>query len=444
MSLRLRVVAAIALVLLLSAAVGASLAGWRARQALHEEFAAALTGGRQTVQSAYEDLPRSDHQDRDLRQLIATFDGNRHVVATLLDQTGRAIAVSRASPAAPSPAWFGKLLRTPLPAERLPAPVRGGVVVLTPVWAGDVGAVWESFVDLVLVLSGAFVVGSVLVWLTVGRALRPLATYSVAFQRIGSGDYAAHVRAAGPKELVRLGLGVNEMTQRLAAMQARNQALEKQMLTLQDEERADLARDLHDEIGPHLFAVNVDAAMVGQLVSAGSAEGAQARVKAIQASVAHMQRLVRDILARLRPTQLFELGLAAAVADLVAFWRGRHPEIAFDVRLPDDDSGIGETAREAIYRVVQEGLNNAVRHGRPRRIAVVVTVAADGSVTARVSDDGAGGGEQGEGGFGLVGMRERVAAAQGRLTIERGEAGGGWSVIARLPGLPDNIIGGAP
>jgi two-component system sensor histidine kinase UhpB len=277
--------------------------------------------------------------------------------------------------------------------------------------------------------------GSALVWLTVGRALRPLNAYAAALRRVGSGDYGARVRAEGPTELARLGQGVNEMAAELAAVQARNQALERQMLTLQDEERADLARDLHDEIGPHLFAVNVDAAMVGQLVGAGKAAEALAQVKAIQASVGHMQRLVREILSRLRPTPLFELGLAAAVADLVAFWRARHPSITFDVRLAPDDAAIGETAREAIYRVVQEGLNNAVRHGRPKRIEVRVGLDDNGEAFAEVRDDGDGAGPVGAGGFGLVGMRERVAAARGQLTAGPVAAGRGWSVVARLPAL---------
>ncbi|MBS0412119.1 MAG: HAMP domain-containing protein [Proteobacteria bacterium] len=438
MSLRARIVAAIAAVLLVSAMLGAGLAGWRAKQALREELAAALVGGRQTVQSAYEDLPRSDHPARDLSQLIATFDGNRHLQASLLGPDGRLLERSRTLPAAPAPPWFAALVQSDLSPARLPAPVPGGqALVLAPVWANDVGEAWAQFLDLVLVLGGAFVLGSALVWLTIGRALKPLADFLAAFQRIGSGDYRAKAPEHGPRELARLGAGINDMTARLAAVQARNLVLERQLLTLQDEERADVARDLHDEIGPHLFAVNVDAAMVAQLIAAGRPDEAAGQVKAIQASVGHMQRLVRDILARLRPAQLVELGLGPAIEDLVAFWRARHPEIRFDLTLPDDESPIGETAREAVYRVVQEGLNNAVRHGRPGRIEIAVSLDGAGDVTAQVSDDGAGassgaGGVEG-GGFGLVGMRERVTAAHGRLTLGPGPAGRGWTVLARLP-----------
>ena len=91
MSLRIRVLVAIALVLLLGSVTGIGVAGWQAKQALREELAAALAGARQTVDSAFEDLPRSDHPAQDLRQLVATFDGNRHLAATLVDAAARAI-----------------------------------------------------------------------------------------------------------------------------------------------------------------------------------------------------------------------------------------------------------------------------------------------------------------------------------------------------------------
>jgi two-component system sensor histidine kinase UhpB len=432
MSLRLRVLVAIALVLIVSSAVGIGLAGWQAGQSLREEFAAALTGGRQTVESAFEDLPRSDHPARDLRQLIATFDGNRHVAASLYAADGRLLLTSHSTPVRAAPAWFAALFHPRIADVRIAPRVSGyRAIVLEPVFANDVAAIWAEFVDLVLVLAVSFVVGSTLLWLTLGRALRPLSDFSAAFLRIGSGDYGAVVGEHGPLELVRLGRGVNEMARRLAGMQARTKALEAQLRTLQDEERADLARDLHDEIGPQLFAVNVDAAVAQRLIAAGKGIEAQGQIEAIQKAVAHMQRLVRDILGRLRPTELIELGLVAAIGELIAFWSARHRDITFDVRLVPDESAIPSALHETLYRVVQEGLNNAIRHGHPRRIEVEISLSADGEVVARVTDDGAA--AAGAGGFGLLGMRERVAAAHGRLAAGRNTAGHGWSVVARLP-----------
>jgi two-component system sensor histidine kinase UhpB len=441
MSLRLRVVLAIAVLLLSGSVIGVALAGWQANKVLAEELTAAMAGGRLTVAGAYVSLARAEDPRRDLARLVASFDGARHVRASLVDDRGAVVAVSHPLPVRPAPAWFAGLFHPRVDAVRLPAPARSmGALVLAPVAANDVAAVWTEFLDLVAVLAASLVVGSALVWLTVGRALRPLADYSAVLERIGQGDYAAKARAAGPPELVRVGAAVNDMAQRLAAMQARTHRLEEQLITLQDEERADLARDLHDEIGPHLFAVNVDAAMAKRLVGEGRGAEATPRLDAIQAGVAHMQRLVRDILGRLRPTELVELGLGAAIAELAAFWSARQPAIAFEVKVPGDEAlSLTGEARETLYRVVQEGLNNAVRHGRPGAIRVEVGRAGE-EVFATVSDDGAPSGRPDGAGFGLIGMRERVAASKGTLAIVRGERGG-WTVSARLPARVDELEG---
>jgi two-component system sensor histidine kinase UhpB len=433
LSLRVRVVLAIALLLLTGSVVGTALAGWRAKQVLSEELAAALGGGRQSAMSAFASLARSDDRGRDLDRLVESFDGNRHLRVTLADNTGRPLRASTPLPAQPAPAWFAALLQPHVAPLALTTPGGAERLVLAPVEANDVAALWSEFRDLVTVLSIALVFGAALVWLTVGQALRPLSDFSAAFLKIGSGDYSAKVREAGPSELVRLGRAVNDMARRLGAMQARTQRLEDQLRTLQDEERADLARDLHDEIGPHLFAVNVDAAMARRLIDEGRQDEATRQVAAIQQSVAHMQRLVRDILGRLRPTELIELGLKAAIDELIAFWQARHPAIAFEVTVPDDEVlALPEEAREAIYRVVQEALNNAVRHGRPGRVEIAVARLASGEVIARIADDGAPSGKPEGAGFGLRGMRERVAGAGGRLAISRRPDGGGWTVTARL------------
>jgi two-component system sensor histidine kinase UhpB len=229
------------------------------------------------------------------------------------------------------------------------------------------------------------------------------------------------------------------MAGRLAAMETRNRALEEQLLTLQEEERADLARDLHDEIGPYLFAVNVDAAMVGQLAQDRRLSEIPERLTSIQEAVAHMQSQVRDILGRLRPTRAVELGLNAAIDDMVAFWRARHGDITFEVHLLEDEGLVDEAQKETIYRVVQEGLNNAVRHGRPSRVDVDVSFVAGDEIVARISDNGVATmaspdqRRYDQSGFGLIGMRERVTASGGSLSIDRGDSSGGWTIVARLP-----------
>jgi two-component system, NarL family, sensor histidine kinase UhpB len=373
-------------------------------------------------------MPLSDNPDRQLVPLIADFDGNRHLQAWLVTAQGEVLATSRPAPAEPPPDWFYYLLRQDVPPVRLAVPA-GGMIELWPVYSNDMRAVWEEFLDLVLVLALASLGGGALVFVVVGQALRPLRAVGEVLPRIGRGDYSARAPLAGPPELVELGRGVNEMATRLAAMRDRNRTLEEQMLTLQDEERADIARDLHDEIGPHLFAANIDAATAASLIGAGRPDAALEQVRAIAAAIGHIQRLVRDILQRLRPTHLAELGLSSAILDLIAFWKARRPEIDFQTTLPDDRE-LPEDLQETLYRIVQESLSNAVRHGAPKSVHIAIEWSAGGA-RVQVINDGAADAAATPG-YGLTGMAERVAASGGTLSAGPGD-GGLWRVEAALP-----------
>jgi two-component system sensor histidine kinase UhpB len=143
-----------------------------------------------------------------------------------------------------------------------------------------------------------------------------------------------------------------------------------------------------------------------------------------------MQRLVRDILGRLRPPQLAELGLSSAILDLVAFWSARRPDVAFETRIADEADALPEPVQETLYRIVQESLSNAVRHGAPTRVRITVE-RAGGGARVEVVNDGAAGGAGGRG-FGLTGMAERVTAAGGTLSAGP-ERDGAWRVAATLP-----------
>ncbi len=301
MSLRLRILLAFVLVLVSGSGVGLALAGWEARQWLHEELWTAQLSAHLQVARAFTDLPREDRPPATLRGLVATFSGNRHMQAVLVAPDGRVLAASQPEPAAAPPTWFSDLLRPDIPPTRLLVPGGSGASVeLRPIYADDTGEVWSEFLDIALVLALATAGGAVAVFALVTVALRPLTAVGRVLPRIGAGDYAGRAPEQGPPEIVALGRGVNEMAARLAAMRDRNRALEEQILTLQDEERADIARDLHDEIGPHLFAANVDAAMAAALIGSGKAAEALEPVRRAGVAIGHIQRLVRDILGRLQ------------------------------------------------------------------------------------------------------------------------------------------------
>jgi two-component system, NarL family, sensor histidine kinase UhpB len=307
---------------------------------------------------------------------------------------------------------------------------------LQPDPINEISEVWAQSRDAVLVLTGFALLSATLICAVVGHALRPIDDLSAAFQRIGKGNYYGKVPEEGPPELARLASGLNLMTQQLAVAATQNRRLNERLLTLQAEERAELARDLHDEIGPLLFAVSMTAATIERLAGSDRRDDIPAHVRAIHDAVGRMQRHVQAILGRLRPIRA--VGLQAAIEQLAAFWRSRRSDITFIAAIAVKEDQADDDLKETIYRIVQEGVSNAIRHGKPTRVEIAVAHVGDDLVRVEVADDGVGMAADGTAGrdptqLGLVGMRERVMAMAGSLSVQRGGNGRGLTLVACLP-----------
>ena len=429
LGLSARVLLAALTALVFSAALGAAFTLWQDRRMAAIELQTNLAGTARVLNVEI----GQDGAVEDAR-LAALFNGSRHVRVSVVSPNGRIRAVSRVyTRDSRPPGWFEALLDPHVPSQAL-ALADGGRVVLTPDPANEIGEDWSGLMDAALV-GGVFIMSAALiVHLAVGRALAPLNAVSAAFKRVEAGNFGARVTPAGPPEVAALASGFNAMADRLAASDEDNSRLQAELVRLQDEERADFARELHDEIGPYLFAVGIDAAAVGRAAQAQGLTDAAERAGLIASAVAHMQGQVRQMLARLRPVRAVELGLAPALTDLVAFWRARRSGVSFELKMDlGDEIDLGADAREALYRIAQEAVTNAVRHGEPSHVRIALG-RAPGAVTLKVADDGLGArATNGRIGYGLLGMRERVDALAGELYIEAGPGGRGWSVIARLP-----------
>ena len=389
MPLRVRLIVLIGLVLLVSLAGGSVLVAWRAAHSVRTELRAALDVGTQTIRNGIDELAAPEDRAKGLRHLVATFNGNRHVRATLLDVRDQPVAVSSLFvPRDPAPRWFRDLIAVDLGTVRVLMPPGGDAVVLQADPTNEISEVWANSRDAVLVLAGFALLSALLICTVVGRALRPIEDLSTAFQQIGKGDYYGKVSESGPPELARLASGFNLMTQRLAAAATQNRRLNERLLTLQAEERAELARDLHDEIGPLLFAVDMTAGTIERLAGSDRAEAIPPQVRAIHDAVGRMQRHVRVILERLRPIRA--IGLQVAIERLAAFWRARRPDIAFIVAVSVEEDRIDDDLKETIYRIVQEGMSNAIRHGKPARVEIAVAHDGDDGIRVEVADDGIG------------------------------------------------------
>jgi two-component system, NarL family, sensor histidine kinase UhpB len=226
------------------------------------------------------------------------------------------------------------------------------------------------------------------------------------------------------EEAERLELAFLRMMRRLEAERRRAGSA---ALRAQEEERARVARDLHDEVNQSLTGVllRLEAA---REAAPPELEGQLAETKALA------NRAMRELLSvarQLRPTALDDLGLAAATAGQVEQLSGGDVEAAFAAE--GDFSDLGDDAQLVVYRVAQEALSNAVRHSGAERVSVALRRLEDRGVELEVADDGRGFAfDESEGGLGIAGMRERALLVGGELTIES-RPGEGTTVRLSVP-----------
>jgi len=451
MSLRFRLIALVFAALSISLVLGGAVARLNASHSVRKEMRSALRVGRQTVENAMANARHSSDPRHDIESLVQSFEGNRHLRVMLTgDRAAVAAPAVQHSPFGEVPAWFAWLIDVPDTIDRVPVQIAGqsyGTIVLETDPHNEMAEVWNEFNDSLIVLALFCGQTILLIYLFVGRALRPLRRLASAFEQIGRGDYSARVDGPLTPELSRLHDSFNRMALRLAGADADNRQLNEQLLVLQEQERAELARDLHDEVSPFLFAIKVDAANLSRLLAQGRASEASEHLQLIEQSVLHMQREVRDMLGRLRPPGLAEFGLSEAIGNLIEFWRRRHSEIDFRIAVAPECESLRGIIDTTIYRVVQECLSNAVRHANPGAIEVRIERSRDtdpagpDEVTVAVTDDGPGLRGLSEPGFGLRGMGERIRAVGGRLTL-RDRPGGGLAIVARMPCEPEAALAG--
>jgi len=426
----------VALVFAASLALGGTVAWLDAARSVEAELRAAVAVAQQTIAAETAFLARSADPPQDLARLVASFRGNRHLRVSLSGTTTETLATGPAPSAAPS--WFVRLIGVPPRTLSLPVRVGDrsyGDITIETVPDNEIAEIWSEFGDSLLVLALFSLPTILLIYVVIGRALRPLGRLAGALGRIGEGDYSVRLEGRLPPELSRLRDSFNRTAGQLAGMAAENRRLNEQLLSLQQQERSELARDLHDDVGPFLFAINIDAANIARHLREGRLAPIAGHAAGIAEAVRHLQQQVKGMLARLRPIGLAELGLAAAIGNLAEFWRRRHPDIAYCVAISAEPTSFGELIDTTIYRIVQEGLSNAVRHSRPSAIEVGVLVEATGdgeTLVVTVTDDGSGMTEDRGIGYGLLGMSERVKAMGGALTVAS-ETGRGVTLTARIP-----------
>jgi two-component system sensor histidine kinase UhpB len=231
------------------------------------------------------------------------------------------------------------------------------------------------------------------------------------------------------REFVVLAARFNALAQALERARAENVRLSERLITAQDDERRNIALELHDEVGPSLFGLKAIATSIGT-IAADSVDAmrqiASERVRDMLPIIAHLQTVNRGLLNRLRPMALGHVPLGDLIERLVQDRTREHPQINVRLDVANLDKSYGDTIDLTIYRCVQESLTNAIRHAAPKHIVVTVGEATSDAAQLRltIEDDGQGISAGTSRGLGVAGMEERVRALGGQFAIGPRSAGG--------------------
>lgn len=219
---------------------------------------------------------------------------------------------------------------------------------------------------------------------------------------------------------------VTERRRSLAALQeseARLQVLAEQLRelsahleTVREEEKARIAREVHDELGQMLTVLKLETSMC-ELAYADLDPGLRDRLNSMKRLIAQLFQLVRDVATALRPP-ILDAGIASAIE-----WQARRFEartqIPCLVQVPDNLPSLPDATAIGLFRILQESLTNVMRHAEAHTVELSLTL-SDGVLCMRIADDGKGFDLRAErpASFGLVGMRERVLIMGGQLHLD--------------------------
>lgn len=346
-----------------------------------------------------------------------------------------------------APDWFEHLISPPPTEQFIDFP--GGRMVVRADASRAIIDAWDDAIVLLGSALGLLAAVNVVVFWLVGRAVRPFGRIVDALGEVEAGRFGVTLPPLPGTEARTIGAAFNRMVGQLQdhieterrAVRAETQLSDSRELARWverhvDQERRMIARELHDELGQSVTAMRSMATSVAQRMKAHDPQTEQA-ARLIADECSRLYDAMHGIIPRLAPLVLDQFGLGEALADLAERTRRTQPGLRLELHVDLGDTAVAPDAALALYRAAQEGLTNALRHGRAQRIRIELASGAQGLRLA-VTDDGCGPPaslprrDDAQGHHGLRWLAERLEALGGRFSFGAAD-GGGARLEATLP-----------
>lgn len=438
MSLRFRLNLLITLSFVIMLIAGTGLIIQHARSSVAEETQSTARLTLRLLEVAFANIPPGIDPLQQILMHLSQFEKTRHLHIDFVSPNGAldaGLPQAQTRHESEAPEWFVRLVAPPpLQLERAVLRTGGDVtrIVISADPADEIREVWRAARTLLGLLLILCLLSNGLVYIILGRALRPIDGILRALDNIERGDFRARLPDTGLPELDVIARKFNHMAEVLERSREQNRLLTQKSLAIQEQERRYLAQELHDELGQSISAIKALAVSISQ--SGDSFQRVNDSARTITEVSQRIYDTVRGLMRRLRPVMLDELGLLPALQNLVDEWNEHHGDIFCRLDVDGELPPLTEDIKINLYRIVQEALTNVAKHARASEVAVTLRPCANSGsdLELQIVDNGIGMTATITSSLGLRGMRERAEALGGMFDL-RNAPGGGVRLRVQIP-----------
>ena len=413
MSLKLRLILIVNLLLFIAIFIGFFSVVFTSKNAVRSEIESSLKLAEFSIKSGIQKNPDL-YLFQDNLLGLKDLDLIRHLSIQLLDRDGNIIDENKnLNTEVYIPMWFQNTLDIyskdleilDFPLMQYGDQIGAVKVIPNPIYEYD--EIWQQFKNGLIIAMLFFVFVNLSIFFLFGKIISPINLLIQGFRNLEQGKYKNNKENFGISELDILRVKLNQLTIKLKKNDKRIHELNQKLISIQEQEKKEISRDLHDEIGQSLAAIQVQAAAIK------TSRKANAQADLIISTTKDLMQQTRNLIKRLSLSIIDDLGIEDALIDLIKNWSRRTlcKNINVNVDLPDSKI-FKSQLNETVYRLTQEALTNMSKHSRPKE--VLISVQRNGNVIHLCfMNNGILKRTKKTGGIGILGMQERVKNLSG-------------------------------
>ena len=424
-----------------AAVIGAAAVIYAMRQQNEAEMSTAMARAEALVRTEIAGALQRTEREPTLESVALRLPAIEPVEIALVDTAGK--VVNRTGTLDPLddvyfPEWYAFLVSPGEPSRVIPLEVGGkkiGEVRLTGQARDSIEDGWDDLFELAMLAIAVNIGVFLLLYLTLSKILKPIGRLAQGLGDLQRGYYEVRLPRPNVRELEVITERFNSLSAHLENAQSENFTLSRRLIHIQDDERRQIAAELHDELGPDLFGLSAELLSLRQMAANVPDHGPKitTRVGRLLEIANRIKALNRELLRRLRPMSIGRVPLSDAIARLLAELQQLKEGARIEFCGDDLAGSYGEAVDLTVYGSVREGVTNALRHADCSKVEILLRESSNTRTNGRlipyslhlsVQDDGRGISPEVTFGYGLTGMKERARALGGEMTIGPRQSGG--------------------